>query len=118
MKKIIRGVGIKIGIFAMGACVLGFFLGSFHCARTTDAPQQMAKANAAVPNSGGSISWQDGFASVASRDLPAVVNISSSKTARSQMIPFFDDPFFSNFSVDNSKSRGNKGQKAWAPELL
>ena len=96
MKRIVIGVGIKIGIFSMVACLLGFFLGSAYCARNS-APQQAVKPNTAVLSSGGSISWRDGFASVAARDLPAVVNISSSRTVHSPMMPFFDDPFFQQF---------------------
>ena len=39
MKRIISGVGIRIGIFAVAACTLGFFLGSACCARTAATPQ-------------------------------------------------------------------------------
>ena len=97
MKNIVSRFGIRLGVFIVAACALGFFLGSAYSARTSATPQQPTKTNTAVPAAIGNISWQDGFAPVAARDLPAVVNISSSKIVRSPMMPFFDDPFFQQF---------------------
>ena len=97
MKNVMSRIGFKFGAFLTAACVLGFLLGSAYSARTSAAPPQSTKANSAVPAAVGNISWQDGFAPVAARDLPTVVNISSSKTVRSPMMPFLDDPFFQQF---------------------
>jgi serine protease Do len=97
MKNIVSRLGFKFGAFVTAACVLGFLLGSAYSARTSAASPQSTKANSTVPAAAGNISWQDGFAPVAARDLPAVVNISSSKTVRSPMMPFLDDPFFQQF---------------------
>jgi S1-C subfamily serine protease len=97
MKNIVSRLGFRFVAFVTAASILGFLLGSAYSARTSAAPQQSTKAKSAVPAAVGSISWQDGFAPVAGRDLPAVVNISSSKTVRSQMMPFLDDPFFQQF---------------------
>lgn len=53
---------------------------------------------------GGQASFNDGFAPVARKVLPAVVNIASSKTIRlneqGSQSPFFSDPFFRRFFGD------------------
>ena len=48
------------------------------------------------------VSFNDGFAPVARKALPAVVNIASSKTIRfpGAQSPFFSDPFFRQFFGD------------------
>jgi serine protease Do len=97
MKTMVSRLGFQTGVFVIAACALGFFLGSAYSARSSSEPAQSTKAKVAVPAAGGSFSWQDGFAPVAARDLPTVVNISSSKTVRSPMMPFLDDPFFQQF---------------------
>jgi serine protease Do len=59
---------------------------------------------AASPVQTGKISFYDGFSAVAEKDVPAVVNIASTKVVRSQdsgqMSPFFSDPFFRQFFGD------------------
>src|SRR5437660_10144384 len=49
-------------------------------------------------------SLETGFASIVEKDLPAVVNISSSKVVRNRggnLSPFLQDPFFRQFSADH-----------------
>ena len=59
---------------------------------------------AATPVQSGQVSISNGFSAVAAKDVPAVVNIASTKTVRSpeggQMSPFFSDPFFRQFFGD------------------
>jgi serine protease Do len=100
MKTIAGRFRLKIAAVVLAACAAGFLFGSAYSigsATGVAAPQQLAKTTSSAPAVPDGISWQDGFASVAARALPAVVNISSSKTVRSPMMPFFDDPFFQQF---------------------
>jgi len=63
---------------------------------------KMEVATAAAPT-GGPMSFQEGFAPVVAKALPAVVNISSSKkvkTGGGQMGQLFNDPFFRQFFGD------------------
>jgi serine protease Do len=59
---------------------------------------------AAGPAQSGQVSFGSGFSAVASKDVPAIVNIASTKIVRSpeagQMSPFFSDPFFRQFFGD------------------
>jgi serine protease Do len=59
---------------------------------------------AASPVQTGQVSFAGGFSAVAAKDLPAVVNIASTKIVRSQeadqLSPFFSDPFFRQFFGD------------------
>jgi len=59
-------------------------------------------------DTGGQVSFTSGFAPVAKKVLPAVVNIASSKTIRfsdqGSQSPFFSDPFFRQFFGDGSSS--------------
>ncbi|HTS66437.1 MAG TPA: DegQ family serine endoprotease [Candidatus Acidoferrales bacterium] len=61
-------------------------------------PVLLASASSPVGNL---ISFQNGFVPVVKKDLPAVVNIASSKIVRpaggGQNLPFFSDPFFRDF---------------------
>lgn len=59
------------------------------------------------------VSFQAGFAPVVKKDLPAVVNVSSSKMVRTQgsQSPFFSDPFFRNFFGDQSPQQFNVPQE-------
>jgi serine protease Do len=64
---------------------------------------KMEVATAAALPAGGPISFQEGFAPVVAKALPAVVNISSSKKVKTdggQMGPLFNDPFFRQFFGD------------------
>ena len=63
---------------------------------------------------GNQVSFENGFAPVVKKDLPAVVNIASSKIVHpnTTLIPFFSDPCSGNSSVINSDNpvllkRGN-----------
>jgi S1-C subfamily serine protease len=95
--KVVTHSGFRIAVIVIAACAISFFAGSAHSVNTSAAAQQSARMNSPAPFVAGNISWQDGFAPVAARDLPAVVNISSSKTVRSPIMPFLDDPFFQQF---------------------
>jgi serine protease Do len=66
-------------------------------------PVLLQVSAATTPPINGDISFTNGFAPVARRVLPAVVNISSSKTIRSNNqgnSPFLSDPFFRQFFGD------------------
>jgi serine protease Do len=62
----------------------------------------LLSTGAPVPS--GQISFSSGFSAVAARDVPAIVNIASTKIVRSpdngQLSPFFSDPFFRQFFGD------------------
>jgi serine protease Do len=65
------------------------------------------------------VSFQDGFAAVAQRVAPAVVNVSSIKVVRppTQHIPFFDDPFLRDF-FGNGNERGPRRPRGLKQQSL
>ena len=81
------------------AVAAGTLLGSWATARTgkTIPILMAAQASSAVSK----VSFEDGFAPVVERAVPAVVNVSSSKVVRTpggnMPSPFFSDPFFRQF---------------------
>jgi len=59
----------------------------------------------------GQVSFLNGFAPVAKRTLPAVVNIASSKIVHLQQSPFFSDPFFRQFFGNERQFRMPREQR-------
>ncbi len=89
--------------------VLGVLAGSWTTARAghlpfTSRPVLLRVSNAGGPAEDRQVSFADGFAPVARKVLPAVVNIASSKLVRSNDLgsasPFSSDPFFRQFFGD------------------
>lgn len=90
--------GSTAGIAVIGAICIGVVAGSWATSRTGRIPILMATPASAAASK---ISFEEGFAPVVRRALPAVVNVSSSKVIRtpegSISSPFFSDPFFRQF---------------------
>ncbi len=77
---------------------LGFLVPVWAGARPGAVPMYVARSDSA-----GGTPTSAGFAAVVQPDLPAVVNISSSRMVRTQNVPiapFFNDPFFRQFFGD------------------
>lgn len=98
-----------IGIGLLVALLLGGMAGSVLTAKTGRAPFGVGNTipmwvAAASPVQTGQTSFASGFSAVAAKDVPAIVNIASTKIVRSpeggQMSPFFSDPFFRQFFGD------------------
>jgi serine protease Do len=96
-----------MGLFV--AFLLGGMAGSTLTAKTGRSPFGTGNAApmwlaTASPVQTRQVSFSDGFSAVAEKDVPAVVNIASTKVVRSpdseQMSPFFSDPFFRQFFGD------------------
>jgi serine protease Do len=92
----------------VAALLVGGVAGSIITAKTGRAfgvgnriPMWLAAAD---PVQSGQVSFGSGFSAVAAKDVPAVVNIASTKIVRSpeggQVSPFFSDPFFRQFFGD------------------
>ena len=83
-------------LIAVGA---GSLLGSWATARTGKTIPILMAAQAS--NAASKVSFEDGFAPVVKRAVPAVVNVSSSRVIRTSggniPSPFFSDPFFRQF---------------------
>jgi len=65
-------------------------------------------------------SLEQGFAAIVEKDLPAVVNISSSKVVRNntgEVSPFFNDPFFRQFFGDQFGRQFRVPPKQWERSL-
>ncbi|HTP30862.1 MAG TPA: DegQ family serine endoprotease [Candidatus Acidoferrales bacterium] len=92
-------------VIALG---IGVVVGSWATARMGHPPFVMAtSALPAAPASapaGNQVSFGSGFAPAVKRDLPAVVNIASSRIVRPNpnLTPFFSDPLFRQFFGDQS----------------
>jgi S1-C subfamily serine protease len=83
-----------ICVLVIGGC-LGFLVPVWAGARSGGVPMYVARSD-----SPGASPTSAGFAPVVQPDLPAVVNISSSRMVRTQNVPsapFFNDPFFRQF---------------------
>ncbi len=95
----------KIAIAILLALCIGTLAGSFIAAKSGrpifggTTPMWVAAARPPVPVS--EVSFANGFSAVATKDLPAVVNIATSKIVRNtennNLLPFFNDPFFQQF---------------------
>ena len=104
-----RYSGWTAGIGLFVALLVGGMAGSVLTAKTGRAPFGVGNTvpmwlAADSPVQTGQISFASGFSAVAAKDLPAVVNIASTKIVRTpeggQMSPFFSDPFFRQFFGD------------------
>ena len=86
-------------IFVTVAILAGGLVGSLATAKTHYAPAMFVNTHPSGSATG--ISFEDGFANVVSKALPAVVNISSTKTTKiaggNPALPFLNDPFFRQF---------------------
>jgi serine protease Do len=88
-------VAVVLVIFAVGLLTGSAFTGKTISGSPATPPLTRIEAPDQAINT--EISFQSGFAPIVAKDLPAVVNISSSKIVRSQTMPLFDDPFFQRF---------------------
>ena len=99
---------VAIALFVVGALV-----GSLTTARAghlpfASTPVVLRAASTADAMVSRQVSFQNGFAPVAKRAVPAVVNIASSKivrTANQGSSPFFSDPFFRQFFGDEPSNQ-------------
>ncbi len=76
-------------------------------------PVKVAFASASEPREGG-VSFTNGFAPIVEPALPAVVNVSSSKTVRAEgspASPFFNDPFFRQFFGDQFRQQAPRERR-------
>ena len=88
--------GWRSATVAAAILAAGLFGGSAFTGKGSAEKSPSQQIKASNPALAGEVSFQNGFASIVARDLPAVVNISSSKMVRPQ-VPFFEDPFFQQF---------------------
>jgi serine protease Do len=86
---------VVLVIFAAGLLTSSAFTGKTVIGSSAALP--LTRIEAPDQAIGAGISFENGFAPIVAKDLPAVVNISSSKIVRSQTMPLFDDPFFQQF---------------------
>jgi serine protease Do len=101
----IRSSRWKVWIALVVAVGLGVVAGSALTAKTGHGPfgatVPVWVASAAPPVPASEVSFANGFSAIAAKDLPAVVNIASSKVVRNpagnSLSPFFNDPFFRQF---------------------
>jgi serine protease Do len=102
------------GIFLLLALIVGGVVGSMATAKTNRGVPLFVTKD---PTGGGSetLSFENGFEPVISRVLPAVVNISSTKTIKVQggnpYEPFFNDPFFRQFFGNERQFRVPKERR-------
>jgi serine protease Do len=93
---------VRMAVYCLLAGIVGVAIGS-RAWNAYTRPQGVAAAPAAAPTA---VQMQGSFAPIVDRDLPAVVNVSSSKAVRgyggygSQMSPMMD-PFFRQFFGDD-----------------
>ena len=106
-----NGQRIRIAVYCLLAGVAGVLVGSKALAPFFQAPPAVAAAPDSPPVTQAGL--QTTFAPIVERDLPAVVNISSSKVVRgtSAEQPFFMDPFFRQFFGDNFGRQFNAPQR-------
>jgi len=92
---------LRVALYCLLAGVIGAVIGS-RAWNSYTRPAEVSAAPAAAPIVTGG---QASFAPIVDRDLPAVVNVSSSKVVRSYggspMMPFAMDPFFRQFFGDD-----------------
>jgi len=85
----------------MALLIVGAMAGSWVTIWTSNPARIPFVAFAQTGDTRGQVSFTNGFAPVAKKVLPAVVNIASSKTVRlsdqGQLSPFFSDPLFRQF---------------------
>ena len=110
------GIRARVAIYCIAAGVTGIAIGSraYH-SYIAPAPVTAAPSTASTTPAT-SAGLQTSFAPIVDKDLPAVVNISSSKIVRStgnDFAPFAMDPFFRQFFGDDfggqQQSRGAPG---------
>jgi serine protease Do len=96
-----KGQRIRIALYCLLAGVAGVLVGSKAWTAYFQAPTAVAAAPDSAPVTQAGI--QTTFAPIVEKDLPAVVNISSSKVVRISNAeqPFFMDPFFRQFFGEN-----------------
>ncbi len=96
-----RAQRVRIVLYCLLAGGAGILVGSKALTPYFRVPEVAAAPQSAVPQSMAGI--QTTFAPIVDKDLPAVVNISSSKIVRMTGAdePFFMDPFFRQFFGDN-----------------
>jgi serine protease Do len=96
----------RISFLIIAALAVGGAIGYRAADNTKGAPEnvgQTVKLSSPVMAFGDPGFAEQGFTSVAKQTMPAVVNISSTKTVRQNnqdLNPFFDDPFFQRFFGD------------------
>jgi serine protease Do len=87
-------------LFVTVAILVGSLIGSLATVKAQHTHPVLATLHSSTGYSG-EVSFQNGFAPVVEKALPAVVNISSTKTTKTQggnlANPFFSDPFFRQF---------------------
>ncbi len=91
---------VRIALYCLLAGIVGMVIGS-RAWNAYTRPQAVAAAPAAAPVA---VQMQGSFAPIVDRDLPAVVNVSSSKVVRGYgygASPFTMDPFFRQFFGDD-----------------
>ncbi len=104
-----RWVVIVLLSLAVGVGAIG---GSMAASRAGQKVSILMATDAAQPPA--RVSFEAGFAPVVKKDLPAVVNVSSSKVVKSPQgasSPFSSDPFFRNFFGDNFSQQFNVPQE-------
>ncbi len=100
--------------FLLVALVIGGLIGTLATAKTKHTIPLLIGTQTSA--GGGLVSFENGFAPVVDRVLPAVVNISSTKVVKvpgGNPSPFFDDPFFRQFF---GRQFGNPRQNPQNPQ--
>ena len=115
--KRIAGIGLLavVALAADGAIAYqagGAVKNEEHTPRGDAQTVKAVKVSGSIVDPAYSGSAGQGFTAVAKRTMPAVVNISSSKTVRERnqdLVPFFNDPFFQRFFGDQNRVRSKRG---------
>jgi S1-C subfamily serine protease len=100
MEFMSRRIDWKIAVVVLVVFTAGLLTGSAFTGKTVSgspATPSLTPSEAPEQAINAEISFQNGFAPIVAKGLPALVNISSSKIVRSQTMPLFDDPFFQQF---------------------
>jgi serine protease Do len=107
----------RIGLWVVVALVVGGAIGFQTAAGIENVPGgdgQSVEPFAPVATPGSTDVAGQGFTSVAKQSMPAVVNISSTKTVRERnrdLSPFFNDPFFQRFFGDQFRQQVPREQR-------
>ncbi len=108
------GIRARIAIYCIAAGVTGIAIGS-RAYHSYTAPVSVTAAPSTATTPATAVGLQTSFAPIVDKDLPAVVNISSSKVVRTtggDVSSFMMDPFFRQFFGDDfgRQSRGPSTQ--------